>query len=336
MKRNPFHLVLFVAILILSLAACNPVIAKPTPSPTPGAATATATLQAFPPTWTMTAAPVKPTITLTPPAVMASATHPPFTATPSTATPQGTAQFSTSGDAATFVTDVTIPDGSNFNPGDTFTKTWRLSNSGSTTWTTDYTIVYIQGNLKGSVQAVSLPMDVPSGATIDISVRFTAPTTGGKYTSLWMLKNSSGQFFGVGPNANEPFYVLINVAPAITGTVMLTPPSPGTLTATDATLSVDQPSYTGACPVTMNLTGTITTSGTGILTYQLEAGSSTSGFTFDLPGALTQMYSLDGSRTLPVTYSLNISSSVTGWVDLYISAPNTLRSALVDFTITCQ
>jgi hypothetical protein len=199
----------------------------------------------------------------------------------------------------------------------------------------------VSGNLKGNVQAVPLPVEVPNGKTIDLSVNFTAPAAAGQYTSLWMLKNSSGQLFGLGPNANEPFFVLINVSTsitgtAITGTVTQTPSTPGSMTASAATLSVDNTSYSGSCPVTLNFSGTITTTGTGALTYQLEAGSSTAGFTFTLPGAQTENYTSGGSHTLPVSYFLDISSSVTGWVRLYISAPNTLRSTQVDFTITCK
>jgi hypothetical protein len=39
-------------------------------------------------------------------------------------------------DRAAFVADVTVPDGTNFAPGTTFVKTWRLKNNGSCTWTT--------------------------------------------------------------------------------------------------------------------------------------------------------------------------------------------------------
>jgi hypothetical protein len=335
MKRISIHLVFFMAIIISSLSACSPNIARHTASPTSPAATITETPTVFPPTWTMTATLLPPTATLTPPVPLTSATQP-FTVTPSTGTPQGTSQLSTTGDAANFVSDVTVPDGTSFKPGDTFIKTWRLSNNGSTTWTTNYSIVYVRGNLNGSVQAVPLPVEVPSGKTIDLSVNFTAPAAGGQYTSLWMLKNSSGQLFGIGPNANEPFYVLINVSTSITGTVTQTNSTPGSMKATAATLSVDKTSYSGSCPVTLNLSGTITTTGTGALAYQLEAGSSTPGFTFTLPGALTENYTSGGSHTLPVSYFLDISSSINGWVRLYISAPNTLRSTQVDFTITCK
>jgi len=38
-------------------------------------------------------------------------------------------------DRAQFISDVTVPDGTTFAPGATFTKTWRLKNSGTCTWT---------------------------------------------------------------------------------------------------------------------------------------------------------------------------------------------------------
>ena len=37
-------------------------------------------------------------------------------------------------DLAQFVRDVTVPDGTTFLPGATFTKTWRLKNAGTCTW----------------------------------------------------------------------------------------------------------------------------------------------------------------------------------------------------------
>ena len=50
-------------------------------------------------------------------------------------------------DQAAFIRDVTVPDGSPFAPGETFTKTWRLQNTGTCTWTTsNYTLVYVADN----------------------------------------------------------------------------------------------------------------------------------------------------------------------------------------------
>ncbi len=47
-------------------------------------------------------------------------------------------------DQATFVNDVTIPDGTSVTPGSSFKKTWRLRNSGSCQWS-GYTLVFDSG-----------------------------------------------------------------------------------------------------------------------------------------------------------------------------------------------
>ena len=46
-------------------------------------------------------------------------------------------------DAAAFVRDVTIPDGTIVEPGRDFTKTWRLKNVGTCSWTTAYALVFV-------------------------------------------------------------------------------------------------------------------------------------------------------------------------------------------------
>jgi len=38
-------------------------------------------------------------------------------------------------DLAKFIDDVTVPDDTSYTPGATFTKTWRIKNEGSCTWT---------------------------------------------------------------------------------------------------------------------------------------------------------------------------------------------------------
>ena len=268
----------------------------------------------------------------------AETTNPVVTEISATATLEGTPVISTEGNSASFVSDVTIPDGMAIAPGASFTKTWRLSNNGSTTWSTGYSIVYSFGNLSGNVQSVPLPVEVPSGRSIDLSVTFTAPTSAGQYTSLWMLKNEAGHVFGVGPASNEPFYVLINVSSSVTVDPNATtaPTGTGSNSVTSASLSADKTTYTGSCPVTINLSGVITVEGSGSFAYQLEAAATTTGFTFDLPAAQSSNYSTGGSHTLNLSYALTISSSVQGWVKLYASSPNPLRSNQVDLAITCQ
>ena len=57
-------------------------------------------------------------------------------------------------DQATFVADVTVPDGSNFSPGQAFVKTWRIQNSGATTWNTSFKLTFLQGDQMGGPASV--------------------------------------------------------------------------------------------------------------------------------------------------------------------------------------
>lgn len=137
----------------------------------------------------------------------------PVTATlvPPTSTPLPTATAVSYCDWVTFVKDVTIPDGTKFAPGETFTKTWRLKNRGTCTWTPDYMLVFTTGDSMGSTTAVRLPGNVAPGQSVDVSVTLTAPTKRGDYVGYWMLRNPSGVLFGYGDRANQAFYVDINV-----------------------------------------------------------------------------------------------------------------------------
>ena len=114
-------------------------------------------------------------------------------------------------DAATFIADLTVLDGSPFSPGETFSKGWRLRNSGTTTWDTDYQLVFLSGSQMDGPLEQSLPIQVFPNDSIDIYVNLTAPDQPGEYTGQWMLKNSSGETFGIGVGAQQSFYVNILV-----------------------------------------------------------------------------------------------------------------------------
>ena len=157
------------------------------------------------------------TLTGTPPSPTATATGTPPTST-ATATATNTPSTPVSGcDKAQFVTDVTVPDGTVFAPGTAFTKTWRLKNIGTCTWNTSYTLVFHTGEQMSGPAAVNFPSTVAPGATVDLSVTLTAPNTGGTYRGYWMLKNASGNLFGIGANADKPFWVEIKVSSSSTG-----------------------------------------------------------------------------------------------------------------------
>src|ERR1043166_2040639 len=128
------------------------------------------------------------------------------------------AQYCT--DRAQFVADVTVPDGTRYDPGATFTKTWRLKNVGTCTWTTAYTMVFDTGAQMGSVAAVNLPSSTAPGQPVDVSVNLTAPSTAGHYIGYWKFKNANGSPFGIGVNANRDWWVEINVNSSTQGGVV--------------------------------------------------------------------------------------------------------------------
>ena len=119
-------------------------------------------------------------------------------------------------DQAQFVKDITIPDGSQIDPGAAFTKTWRLRNAGACNWS-GYTLVFDSGDLMGATSPQTIGTVAP-GQEVDLSVNFTAPTSGGSYRSYWRIRNSSGVLIPVlGGTQGKSFFVDIKVSIASSG-----------------------------------------------------------------------------------------------------------------------
>jgi hypothetical protein len=116
------------------------------------------------------------------------------------------------------VRDVTVPDDTNIPAGDDFKKTWRMRNDGTCTWTSEYDLVFRDGNSLNGPASVPLVGNVPPGADVDLSVNLTAPNANGTYRGNWMLRDAHDVLFGLGPSANNPFWVQIVVAPTPTPT----------------------------------------------------------------------------------------------------------------------
>jgi hypothetical protein len=156
------------------------------PNPTAVARTAAAEI-------TLTAAAF--TATLLPP------TDTPFTIPTNTftSTPDRLQSLSGQCDDVSFdlsTVDITIPDGTVMNRGEVFLKTWKIRNNGSCTWGDGYGLVYSGYADKMSGQPQPLIGLVTPGQEVEVSVRFTAPTQVGEYTSAWQIANSNGTPFG--------------------------------------------------------------------------------------------------------------------------------------------
>jgi hypothetical protein len=171
-------------------------------------------------------------------------------------------------DHATFITDVTIPDWTTVEVGETFEKVWRLKNTGTCIWTTDYWLVFQSGELRGTLESYPLMQEVLPGDSIDLSVELVAPGTQGEFRSYWMLQNSEGENFGIGDNADRPFWAKVNVGviPSPTAVVSWTPRlDPGELVNEGRWIDVDLgdqmlTAYEGSNPVMSFLVSTGTAS----------------------------------------------------------------------------
>ena len=112
---------------------------------------------------------------------------------------------------ADFVQDVTVPDDTNIPAGDTFDKIWRLRNAGTCTWTSDYDVVFVDGNIMAGPPSAPLPSAVPPGSSVDVKLSLTAPGADGTHRGNWKLRTAAGVIFGLGDGGEKPFFVQIIV-----------------------------------------------------------------------------------------------------------------------------
>jgi hypothetical protein len=133
--------------------------------------------------------------TSTPVQVAATVEAPPVVVPAPTNTVKPASTAAESPDAGSFVEDITIPDGTAAVPGAVFDKIWRVKNTGTSTWSSAYTLAWIDGDKMGAAESVPLPNEVRPGETVDISVKLTAPAKAGTYQTYFRLRNTSGQFF---------------------------------------------------------------------------------------------------------------------------------------------
>lgn len=192
---------------LLGLACTLSQLAAPTPAindqvATVAAQTVAAIHSATPlPTETPTSAP--PTATETP-VPTATTFYTPTTAPTGTATPVPC-------NWAAFVKDISVPDGTQLEPGQSFTKTWRLRNIGRCTWDEGYSLVFSSGDHMDGPDSVRVEKPVAVDSTVDISVRLDAPEDRDHYKGFWRLRSNSGALFGIGPTADGAIWVDINV-----------------------------------------------------------------------------------------------------------------------------
>ncbi len=205
--KSPIKLLALPLVLLLTGLACNFGV------PAPGTPDPFATLNAL-----YTAAVQTEQASGSPVATDTSAVPgtPPATTAPTNALPTLIYKTNTPApvvycNAAAFITDVSVGDGTVIGQGQDFTKTWRLQNTGSCTWSPSYDLVFSGGDRMSAPNAVALPDYVQPGEAIDLSVDMTAPSHNGEYQGYWKLRDGSGNVFGIGAQAQTAFWVDIQV-----------------------------------------------------------------------------------------------------------------------------
>ncbi|HZW02299.1 MAG TPA: NBR1-Ig-like domain-containing protein [Anaerolineaceae bacterium] len=114
-----------------------------------------------------------------------------------------------------FLSDLTIPDGTVVYPGAVLDKRWEVSNSGTCSWGEGYSLRLTAGdNLQANPEQALFPARGGSQTTIQIT--FQAPPEPGIYRSAWQAFDPDGEPFG------DPIYIEIEVAAPLEGT----PPQP--------------------------------------------------------------------------------------------------------------
>lgn len=162
--------------LALTMAAVPPATETPEPTVTPEVPTPTATVLVVP--------------TFTPLAVQS---------TNVAAAPTATQIVFGGGDKAMFAYS-SPADGATFSPGQVFQLAIGLQNTGSTTWSQDYKLVYAGGTQISATTSLSHDpaggdkTTIPPGEKAEFIMVATAPMDKGEYKTTWFFKSPAGAF----------------------------------------------------------------------------------------------------------------------------------------------
>ena len=164
---------------------------------------------------------------------------------------------------ASFVADVTIPDNTSVNAGATFTKTWRISNTGTCIWASDYKLSYYSEDRMGAPDSVPLAITYP-GQTLDLSIDLTAPSSTGTRRANFVIENPEGLIISIDDDSR--LWLIINVV----GTAVVPTATSAAATAIPANTSTGS-SGNAACAFTTD-PARVTEAINAINTYRATKG----------------------------------------------------------------
>ena len=211
--------------------------------------------------------------------------------------------------SANFVSDVSIPDGTIVNPGQTFWKTWRVLNSGSCTWDSTYKFVFVDGDIMGGGYVYNFPGVATPGQTVDIPIQLYAPQNAGTYTGTWKIEAPDKTIFGVGQYSQALSVQVVVVAG--------TPSNPKTASPFDVTnVSYDVARRCTAANTFYTISASITSNGPVkvVFTWLQSDGHDTANRKVSFTEATSQIVTREWSQGIA-------SSTNPRWVSITITSP---------------
>ncbi len=94
-----------------------------------------------------------------------------------------------------YVADLTVPDGTQFNPGAVIEKEWKVKNNGTCNWNNTYTLRLISGSELGADKTQAL-IPARNGTEAIVQIEFITPQEPGRYEATWQAYGPDGEAFG--------------------------------------------------------------------------------------------------------------------------------------------
>ena len=204
----------------------------------------------------------------------------------------------------------TIKDGTVFEPGEHFTKSWTLRNEGDCDWTGSYALKFIEGSRMGGASKINVPSVIEPYEDITFQVDLTAPDTPGDYTGVWQLFADDGEEMG-------RYWVKITVEN----------PAPA-FAVTSVSTSITNKTFNGACPQAIDVEIYIKANGAGTISYQPETND------LGMAPKDTIVYNSAGTKTESYTWTIQTSGNY--WLKVHVPDPNNQTFGPFNMVVNCQ
>lgn len=113
-----------------------------------------------------------------------------------------------------FVRDVSVWDGTEVAPTESFVKIWKLRNDGTEAWPETAALIHVGGDPLGSDRRPVVVGAVAPGAEVDVSVDCISPERPGRYVGFWRLSaNGKDCGFRNGGRFGQRIWAQIQVVP---------------------------------------------------------------------------------------------------------------------------